>query len=82
MVAVAADESVMKVVLSGMVRAEAAAADVRIRAFDQLSVGTSAMWTQYLASPSILAGMGFRTAQQSAGYPASSGTGTGPQTPP
>ena len=71
-----AEENVMQTVLSGMARAEAAAADVRIRAFDQLAVGTSAMWTQYLASPSITAAMGFRVAQQSGGYPAKSGTGT------
>lgn len=75
--AATADENVMVTVLSGMARAEAAAADTRIRGFDQLAVGTSAMWTQYLASPSILAAMGFRVAQQSSGYPAEKGTGTG-----
>jgi len=71
------EPNVFTVVLTGMGRAEAAAADCRIRGFDQLAQGTAAMWTQYLASPSILAAMGFRVSQQSAGYPADTGTGTG-----
>lgn len=71
------DDAVVSAVMGGMTRAEAAAADSRIRSWDHLAVGTGAMWTQYLASPSILAAIGFRTAQQSAGFPADKGTGTG-----
>ena len=73
----AAEDNVMQVVLSGMATSGAAAADSRVRAFDQLAVNASSMWAQYLASPSILAAMGYRTAQQSGGWPAESGTGTG-----
>ena len=68
---------VMEAVMSGMAKAAAAQADIRIRRFDQLAGDTASMWVQYLASPSILAAMGFRVAQQSGGFPADTGTGTG-----
>jgi hypothetical protein len=35
------------------------------------------MWAVALTTPTVMAGMGFRVAQQSGGYPAKSGTGTG-----
>mgnify|MGYP006992596526 CR=1 FL=1 len=73
----AAEENVMQAVLSGMATDAAAGASRRISRFDQLAADSAAMWGISMTTPTILAGMGFRVAQQSGGYPADTGTGTG-----
>ncbi len=72
-----ADEQVMGTVMTGMAGDSAAAASRRVARFDQLSADSASMWAVAMTTPTVLAGMGFRVAQQSGGYPAGSGTGTG-----
>ncbi len=72
-----ADEAVMNAVITGMATAAASLADNRNKRADQLAADSAAMWGIHMTTPTIYAGMGFRVAQQSAGYPANSGTGTG-----
>jgi hypothetical protein len=72
-----ADPSVMASIMTGMATEAAAATGSRTRRFDQLAEDAASMWAVALTSPTVLAGMGFRVAQQSAGWPADSGTGTG-----
>ena len=72
-----ADGTVMSVVLTGMASAAASQADNRTKRADQLSADAAAMWGIHMTTPTIFAGMGFRVAQQSAGWPADKGTGTG-----
>jgi hypothetical protein len=75
--AAAAEENVMQAVLSGMA-AEAAASQARRTArMDQLSADSASMWAAALTTPTVNMGLGFRVAQQSGGYPAKEGTGTG-----
>lgn len=66
-----------QVILTGMAGAEAAAATSRTRRFDQLAEDSAAMWGIAMTTPTVMMGLGFRVSQQSGGYPASSGTGTG-----
>lgn len=77
--AASAEENIMQVVLSGMASESAAQQARRTSRMDQLAADSASMWSVHLTSPTILAAMGFRVAQQSAGWPASSGTGTGTQ---
>lgn len=72
-----AEPNVMQAILTGMATDAAAATSRRTIRADQLSADSGAMWGIHMTTPTIYAGMGFRTAQQSAGYPADSGTGTG-----
>jgi len=72
-----ADDAVMNAVMSGMAGEAAAAAARRVGRFDQLSADSASMWAVALTTPTVMAGLGFRVAQQSGGYPAQSGTGTG-----
>lgn len=74
--AASAEENVMQAVLTGMANDAAAGAQRRTARADQLSADSASMWAVHLTTPTIYAGMGFRVAQQSAGYPAGSGTGT------
>jgi len=76
-VATQADDAVMGAVMSGMASDAAASASRRTARFDQLSADSASMWSVALTTPTVLAGMGFRVAQQSGGYPAKEGTGTG-----
>lgn len=71
-----ADDAVMVTIMTGMASAAASQADNRTKRADQLSADASAMWGIHMTTPTIFAGMGFRVAQQSAGWPAGSGTGT------
>lgn len=71
------DDTNAQVILTGMAAGEAAASESRRRRFDQLAEDSAAMWSVAMTTPTVFAGMGFRVAQQSAGYPADSGTGTG-----
>lgn len=71
------DTAIQSGALSGLASEQTAAAARRIVRADQLAGDSAAMWAVALTSPTILAGMGFRVAQQSAGYPADTGTGTG-----
>ena len=71
------DDAVQSSALSGMSAEVAAASTRRTMRADQLAADAGSMWAVALTSPTISAAMGFRVAQQSGGYPASSGTGTG-----
>jgi hypothetical protein len=73
----AAEENNMQVVLSGMASESAAAQARRTSRMDHLSADSASMWTVAMTSPTVMAAMGFRVAQQSGGWPAASGTGTG-----
>lgn len=59
----------LQVALTGMANEAGAASGIRIRRFDQLAADASSMWAVHLTTPTILAGMGFRVAQQSGGWP-------------
>lgn len=72
-----AELNVMQAILTGMAAEGAAGAARRTQRADQLSADASAMWGIHMTTPTIYAGMGFRVAQQSGGWPADSGTGTG-----
>ena len=72
-----ADDGVMSTIITGMAQEASAASGTRTRRFDQLAEDSAAMWGIAMTTPTILAGMGFRVAQQSGGYPADTGTGTG-----
>jgi len=72
-----ADPSVMAAVMTGMAADAAAAASRRTARFDQLSADSASMWGVAMTTPTVMAGMGFRVAQQSGGYPSKTGTGVG-----
>ena len=76
--AAAAEENIMAVIMSESAKDAAAGGSRRIMRADQLAADSAAMWAVALTTPTVFASMGFRTMQQSAGYPASTGTGTGP----
>jgi hypothetical protein len=76
-VASVADDAVINVIVNGMAAAAASDAANRNKRFDQLAADSASMWGIHMTTPTIYAGMGFRVAQQSAGYPANTGTGTG-----
>jgi hypothetical protein len=46
-----------------------AAAARRVGAADQLASDSQRMWSIAMTTPTVLAGMGFRVAQQPEGYP-------------
>lgn len=71
-----AEPNVMQAILTGMATDAAGASSRRTSRFDQLAADSAAMWGIHMTTPTIYAGMGFRVAQQSGGYPAASGTGT------
>jgi len=71
------DPAIQSGALSNLAAEQGAAAARRIMRADQLANDAAAMWTVHLTTPTIMAGMGFRVAQQSGGYPANTGTGTG-----
>lgn len=73
------DDAVQSTVVSAMSVEAGAASSRRVARADQLAGDANAMWAVALTTPTVFAGMGFRVAQQSAGYPADSGTGTGGQ---
>lgn len=71
------DESVHVAAITGLSAEVAAASGRRLARADQLQGDADRMWAVHMTTPTILAGMGFRVAQQSAGWPADTGTGTG-----
>lgn len=71
------DEAIQSGALSNLAAEQAACSARRIARADQLAGDSAAMWAVALTTPTVFAGMGFRVAQQSAGYPANTGTGTG-----
>lgn len=71
------DPAIQSGALSNLAAEQGAAGARRIVRADQLAADAAAMWAVALTTPTVFAGMGFRVAQQSAGYPSSSGTGTG-----
>lgn len=60
-----------------LVAEAAAASNRRIVRADQLQGDSDRMWSVYMTTPNALTGIGYRTLQQSNGYPAASGSGTG-----
>ena len=73
----AAEDNIMQTVLSGMAAEAAASQARRTSRMDQLTADSASMWAVALTTPTVMTGLGFRVAQQSAGYPANTGTGTG-----
>ena len=71
------DHSVHVAAITGLSAETAAASGRRISRADQLQGDADRMWSVHMTTPTVMAGMGFRVAQQSAGFPANSGTGTG-----
>lgn len=71
------DPDVKAVTLTGMGQAGASQAATRITRADQLAADSASMWGTAMTTPTVMMGMGFRVAQQSGGYPADTGTGTG-----
>ena len=71
------DDAIQSGALSNLAAEQGAAGARRINRADQLAADAAAMWAVHLTTPTIFAGMGFRVAQQSGGYPANTGTGTG-----
>jgi hypothetical protein len=71
------DESVHVAAITGLSAEVAGASGRRIARADQLQGDADRMWAVHMTTPTVMAGMGFRVAQQSGGWPASSGTGTG-----
>ena len=67
----------LKVALTALGSEFGAAAARRVGAADQLASDSQRMWGIAMTTPTVLAAMGFRVAQQSGGWPAGSGTGTG-----
>jgi hypothetical protein len=57
-----ANDAVVSVALSGMAAGYAAAAEARVRGFDQLAIDAKAMWAVHMTTPTVLAGMGFQAA--------------------
>ena len=71
------DESVHVAAITGLSAETAAASGRRLVRADQLQGDADRMWAVHMTTPTVMAGMGFRVAQQSGGWPAASGTGTG-----
>ena len=71
------DDSVHVAAVTGLSAEVAAASGRRISRADQLQGDADRMWDVHMTTPTVMAGLGFRVAQQSGGYPAKSGTGTG-----
>lgn len=59
----------LKVALTAMGNEFGAAAARRVGAADQLASDSQRMWSIAMTTPTVLAGMGFRVAQQPEGYP-------------
>ena len=72
-----AEEANVQVALTAMANEFGAASARRVNSADQLSGDSQRMWAIAMTTPTVLAGMGFRVAQQSGGWPAKTGTGTG-----
>lgn len=71
------DESVHVAAITGLSAEVAAGSARRMARADQLQGDADRMWTVAMTTPTVMAGMGFRVAQQSGGWPANSGTRTG-----
>jgi len=67
----------LQVAMTAMANEFGASAARRGNRADQLAGDSAAMWSIAMTTPTVMAGMGFRVAQQSEGWPAKTGTGTG-----
>ena len=68
------EESNLKLALTAMGNEFGAAAGRRTAAADQLALDSQRMWSIAMTTPTVLAGMGFRVAQQPEGYPGKANT--------
>lgn len=57
-----AESGNLTVAMSGMVQEFTAITGRRVSRFDQLAADSSAMWSNFLTSPTVLAGMGYQAA--------------------
>lgn len=69
-----AEPSNVQVALTAMASEFGAAAAARTRRFDQIAEDSAAMWAVHMTTPTVLAGMGFRVAQQPEGWPGKANT--------
>ena len=63
------EEKNLTVALTALGTEFGAAAARRVAAADQLASDSQRMWSIAMTTPTVLAGMGFRVAQQSEGWP-------------
>ena len=63
------EEKNLGVAMTAMGNEFGAAAARRVNAADQLASDSERMWSIAMTTPTVLAGMGFRVAQQSEGWP-------------
>ena len=59
----------LKIALTSLGNEFGAAAARRVASADQLSSDSQRMWSVHMTTPTVMAGLGFRVAQQSEGYP-------------
>lgn len=71
------DDSVHVAAITGLSAETAACSGRRIVRADQLQGDADRMWAVHMTTPTTMAAMAFRVAQQSGGWPANTGTGTG-----
>lgn len=67
--ATAVDDAVQVNALSGLAAEVAACSGRRLARADQLQGDADRMWTIFMTTPNVLTGVGYRTLQQSGGYP-------------
>lgn len=70
------DDAVQVAAITGLAAETAACSARRLARADQLQGDSDRMWGIFMTTPNVLTGVGYRTLQQSSGYPAASGTGT------
>lgn len=61
----AVDPGILNTALSGLAVAAAAAVQRRMEAADQLASDSQRMWCIHMTTPSVMAGMGYRTMSES-----------------
>lgn len=59
------DPGLLRTALSGLAVAAAAATQRRMESADQLAGDSQRMWTIHMTTPSVMAGMGYRTMTES-----------------
>lgn len=70
------DDAVQVAGITGLAAEAAACSARRLARADQLQGDSDRMWGIFMTTPNVLTGVGYRTLQQSGGYPSDSGTGT------
>jgi hypothetical protein len=68
------ESSNLQLALTAMGNEFGAAAAARVRGADQLAGDSQRMWSVHMTTPTVLAGLGFRVAQQPEGYPGKANT--------